>query len=274
MSNNVNVGADAGSFKPSEIPVRSTRNEILYLIEKDSISVDKSDEGALLKYRQHLSRIIKDAATKMAATSTKVHNYDDVEVKAYIDRILENGFKLEMTNLSDFPDFEDAQKLKRWPELIGERVEASEFSAQKWKAKPLRLLRSAIAQAKTLHELRQAVNRMIGPLQLWREHQALLEATSPEQLALEHREASKELESILLESESQRKLADERGRVINELLSCYSEDDSDIALLRNCETAKKEHDLSDQQAAQMFGISRTKLLKLRIEITFSERQTA
>ena len=261
-------------FTPSEVRVRSSNNEILYQIENNLIKPETSDPDDLLAYRRVLLNLMKIASVKMAETSGKAHNYDDDEVKAYIDRILENGFKLEMTNLSDFSDFEDAQKLKRWSELIWERVEASEFSAQKWKAKPLRLLRSAIAQAKTLHELRQAVNRMIGPLQLWREHRALLEATSPEQLALENEAAMKELETVLLESESHRKLADERGRVINELLSFYSEDDSDIALLRNCETAKKEHDLSDQQAAQMFGISRTKLLKLRTEITFSEPQAA
>ena len=138
----------------------------------------------------------------------------------------------------------------------------------------MRLLRSAIAQAKTLHELRQAVNGMIGPLQLWREHQALLEATSPKQLALENKVAMKEIESVLLELQDMTKLAEERGRVINELVSCYSEDDSDISLLRSCEMAKKEHSLSDQQAAQMFGISRTKLLKLRTEIIFSELQAA
>ena len=262
------------SFKPSEVHVRSIQSEILYLLEKEEKEVNKSDPDQELAGRRFLLKLIKAASTKMAETSTKVHDYDDVEVKGYIDRILENGFKLEMTNFSDFPDFEDAQKLKRWSELIGERVEASEFSAQKWKAKPLRLLRSAIAQAKTLHELRQAVNAMIGPLQLWREHQALLKATSPEQLALENEAAMKELETVLLELEDMTELAKERGRVINELVSCYSEDDSDIALLRNCETAKKEHYLSDQQAAQMFGISRTKLLKLRTEITFSEQQTA
>ena len=257
------------SFKPSEMPVRSTRSQILYLLDKDFKSLNRLNVDELSAGRRFLSTLLKEAATKMAATSTKVHEYDDVEVKAYIDRILENGFKLEMTNLSDFSDFEDAQKLKRWSELIGESVEASEFSAQKWKAKPLRLLRSAIAQAKTLHELRQAVNAMIGPLQLWREHQALLKATSPEQLAVENEAAMKELETVLLELEDMTELAKERGRVINELVSCYSEDDSDIALLRNCETAKKEHYLSDQQAAQMFNISRTKLLRLRTEITFS-----
>ena len=262
------------SFKPSKIPVRSTQSEIFYLLEKEFKGLNKSDADEVLAGRRFLSKLIKDAATKMAETSTKKYKYDDNEVEAYIDCILNNGFNLQETHLSDFSDFEDAQKLKRWSDLIKERVEASEFSAQKWKAKLLRLLRSAIAQAKTLHELRQAVNRMIGPLQLWREYQALLEATSPEQLALENEAAMKELETVLLESESHRKLADERGRVINELLSFYSEDDSDIALLRNCETAKKEHDLSDQQAAQMFGISRTKLLKLRTEITFSEPQTA
>jgi hypothetical protein len=259
------------SFKPSEMPVRSPRSQILFQLESDSIK--PSDPDDLLAYRRFLSNLVKAAATKMAETSTKVHEYDDVEVEAYIDRILENGFKLKETNLSDVSDFEDAQKLKRWSDLIGERVEVSEFSAEKWKAKSLRTLRSAIAQAKTLHELRQAVNGMIGPLQLWREHQALLEATSPKQVALENKESMKYTESVLLELEDMTALAEERGRVLNELLSFYNEDDMDIVLLRKCETAKKEHCLSDQQAAQMFGISRTKLLKLRTEIILSEPQT-
>lgn len=262
------------SFKPSEMPVRSSRSEIFYLLEEEFKGLNKSDPDEVLAVRRFLSKVMKNAATKMAETSTKVYEYDDVEVEAYIDRILENGFKLEETNLSDVSDFEDAQKLKRWSDLIGERVEASEFSAEKWKAKPLRTLRSAIAQAKTLHELRQAVNGMIGPLQLWRDHQDLLEATSLKQVALDNKESMKYTESVLLELEDMTALAEERGRVLNELLSFYNEGVSDIVLLRKCETAKKEHGLSDQQAAQMFGISRTKLLKLRTEITLSEPQTA
>ena len=254
------------SFKPSEMPARSTRSEIFYLLEEEFKGQNKSDADEVLAGRRFLSKLMKDAATKMAETSTKEHDYDDDQVKAYIDCILNNGFNLQKSQLSDF---EDAQKLKRWSDLIEERVEASEFSAQKLKAKPLRTLRSAIAQAKTLHELRQAVNGMIGPLQLWREHQALLEATSPEQVALENKESMKYTESVLLELEDMTKLAEERGRVLNKLLSFYSEDDSDIAILRKCETAKKEHCLSDHQTAQMFGISRTKLLKLRTEITLS-----
>ena len=179
------------SFKPSEMPVQSTRSQIFYLLEEDSKSLNKSDADEPSADRSFLSNLLKEAATKMAETLTKVHEYDDVEVEIYIDRILENGFKLEEINLSDVSDFEDAQKLKRWSDLIGKRVEASEFSAEKWKAKPLRTLRSAIAQSKTLHELRQAVNGMIGSLQLWREHQALLEATGPKQVALENKESMK-----------------------------------------------------------------------------------
>jgi len=255
------------------MPVRSTRSEIFYLLEEEFKSLNKSDADEVLAGRRFLSKLMKDAATKMAETSTKEHDYDDDEIKDYIDCILENGFNLQETHLSDFPDFEDAQKLKRWSDLIGERVEASEFSAQKLKAKPLRTLRSAIAQAKTLHELRQAVNGMIGPLRLWRDHQALLEATSPKQVALENKEAMKYTESVLLELEAMTELAEERKRVLNELLSFYTEDASDIVLLRNCEMAKKQHCLSDQQAAQMHGISRTKLVKLRTEITLSELQT-
>lgn len=262
------------SFKPSEMPVRSPRSEILFQLESDSIKPGTSDPDDLLAYRRFLSNLVKAAAAKMAETSTKVHDYDDDEVETYIDRILENGFNLEETNLSNVSDFEEAQKLKRWSDLIGERVEVSEFGAKNFKAKPLRTLRSAIAQAKTLHELRQAVNGMIGPLQLWRDYQTLLEATSPKQVALENKEAMKYTESVLLELEKMTALAEERGRLLSELVTCYSEDDSDIALLRNCEMAKKEHCLSDQQAAQMFGISRTKLLKLRTEITLSEPQTA
>ena len=262
------------SFTPSEMRVRSPRSEIFRLIEEDFKSVNKLDADEVSAGRRFLSNLLKDAATKMAESSSKVHEYDEVEVEACIDRILENGFKLEETTLSDVADFEEAQKLKRWSDLIGERVEDSEFGAAKWKAKPLRFLRSAIAQAKTLHELRQAVNGMIGPLQLWRDHQALLETTDAKQVALENKEAMKYTESLLLELEDKTALAEERGRVINEMLTFYSEADGDIALLRNCESAKKEHNLSDQQAAQLFGISRTKLLKLRTQIILSEQQTA
>lgn len=241
--------------------------QILHIIDEQFKDIDREDEDALADSRRLMASIIQHVSVKLAANSSRQHNYRDEDVTQYIDTILIRGFVLQPTRLSDFEAFEDAQTLKRWNSLIAERVEASEFSTTKFKSKALRLQRSAIAQAKTLHDLRQAVNAMIGPLTLLREHQALLEATSPEQVALENEEATAYTESVLLELEAMKALAEERGRILNEVMAVYDEGLEDVVLLRNCEAAKKQHKLTDVQAAKMFGISRQKLNRLRAEIT-------
>ena len=242
------------------------------LIQLNSIncSPDNLSSSELKARRLSLVRLNKQVKEKLAETSTKDRiNYDVTEIENYIEKILSDGFDLKKTEPSDNEEFIDAQKLKFWSKLISERVEASEFGSKKFKIDSLRLQRSAIASAKTLHALRQAVKHMISPLQLYREYSELVQATSPKQLIEDHEATMTELEGILLELEAEKKISLERKRIIDSMLSVYQEHDEEIVLLRNCESAKKEHNLSDAQAADMFGISRKKLLGLRKDIIFN-----
>ena len=256
------------SFKPKQ-PELSAIDTILYNLSNDSTDPKALSQEELDAYRLSLAAIKKAVGVKMAETATKEHNYDIDEVTEYIDNILEDGFNLQATKLSGEPQFVDAQKLKRWEDLIAERVELSPFGSKKFKIHSLRLLRSNIAKAKTLHDLRQAVMLMIDPLSLYRDHCVLVQKTSAKQQAIDNKEVDSYIDSILIENEELHKESAERKRVIDELLSVYSESDSDIDKLHNIESAKAEHNLSDTQAAKMFGISRTKLTALRESIVLN-----
>jgi hypothetical protein len=253
------------SFTPKQ-PELSAIDTILYNLSNDGTDPKLLSQEELAAYRLSLAAIKKAVGAKMAETSTKEHIYDIDEVTEYIDAILKDGFNLNETELSDYPEFIDAQKLTRWSDLIAERVEASMFGAKKFKVHSLRFLRTNIARSKTLHDLRQAVTMMIGPLQLWNDHCVLVQKTSHKQVAIDNKETDQYIDSLLLEIEEKDKLLAQRKRVIDEIYSVYSESDSDIDTLRNIESAKKEHNLSDTQAAKMFGISRTKLTALRESI--------
>lgn len=254
------------SFVPSNSPTPTPLDLILSALTTDCTDPKSLSQEELAVYRLQLAAVKTLVGTKMAETSTKEHNYADDAIVAYIDEILEDGFNLIETELSDYPEFVDAQRLKRWSKLIGERVEASVFGSKKFKIHSLRLLRSNIASAKTLHDLRKAVTMMISPLQLWRDHVALMDATSDKAVNAANAENDKYIDSLLLENEALRDVAVERKRVIDSMLTCYDEVDEEIALLQRCEGAKKEHNLSDAQLCDMFNISRSKLHKLRKDI--------
>ena len=256
------------SFKPKQ-PELSAIDTILYNLSNDSTDPKALSQEELDAYRLSLAAIKKAVGVKMAETATKEHNYDIDEVTEYIDNILEDGFNLQATELSDEPKFVDAQKLKRWEDLIAERVELSPFGSKKFKIHSLRLLRSNIAKAKTLHDLRQAVTLMIGPLELYRDHCVLVQRTSAKQVAIDNKETDKYIDELLLEIEAKDKLLAERKRVLDEILTVYNEQDEDLLLLSNIESAKKQHNLSDTEAAKVFGCSRKKLLALRERITLA-----
>lgn len=247
----------------------SLLHNLLKQLTSDTYSMDGMDSESLTAYRQTLAAIAKAANMKMALASSKSCTYDDDDITDYINDILSDGYALKATALSDVPDMENAQRLKRYASLIASVVEESGFGTKQFNIYDLRHQRSAIARAKTLHELRKAVSCMIGPLKLWREHQALLEATSPAQQLLVHKAARDEIECVMLELKKSKELSQERKRVIDELLSCYDEGAGNAVLLRNCETAKKEHGLSDVEAAKMFGITRWQLQRLRDSIVLS-----
>lgn len=254
------------SFKPKQ-PELAPMDTILYNLSNDGTDVKNLSQEELAAYRLSLAAIKKAVGAKMAETSTKEHNYDIDEVTEYIDNILEDGYNLQATELSDEPQFVDAQRLTRWTDLIAERVEASKFGSKRFKIHSLRLLRSNIAKSKTLHDLRQAVTLMIDPLQLWNDHCVLVQRTSKKQVALDNKQTDEYIDDLLKEIEAKDKLLAERKRVLDEILTVYNEQDEELLLLSNIESAKKEHNLSDTEAAKVFGCSRKKLLALRERIT-------
>lgn len=262
------------TFTPNNTPPPKPLDEVIFGLTTDCTDPSALSQADLEAYRLQLAHIKKLCGTKMAETSTKQHFYDDADISAYIDAILEDGYNLQETELSDYPEFVDAQRLKRWSALIGERVELSCFGSKNFRVHSLRLLRSNIATAKTLHDLRKAVTLMISPLDLWNQHESLVQQYSPKNLAKNDKETDSYIDSLLIEIESKDKLLAERKRVIDSMLTVYQESDEDIAVLRNCESAKVEHNLSDTQAAELFGISRKKLLRLRADIDLNAAPSA
>lgn len=253
------------SFVPSDSPTPTPLDLILSALTTDCTDPKSLSQEELAVYRLQLAAVKQLVGTKMAETSTKEHNYSDEAIVAYIDDILDDGFNLLETELSDYPEFIDAQRLKRWSALIAERVEASVFGSKKFKIHSLRLLRSNIASAKTLHDLRKAVTMMISPLELYRSHLKLVDVDRKAVAKATNSYESK-LTAILLENEALRAEAVEAKRVVDSMLTCYADVDENIALLKQCEGAKKEHNLSDIQVCEMFGLSRNKLNTLRKDI--------
>jgi hypothetical protein len=242
------------AFRPLNTRPELPLDDVITALASNGTNPKELSPEDLVTYRKQLSAAKKMIGAKMAETATKEHNYDEAFVTAYIDKVLDDGFSLIETKLSAERELVEAQQLKRWANLIAQRVELSPFGSKKFKIHSLRLLRSDIAQAKTLHHLRQAVAQMLGPLELYREHRA-----ERERLAADREETMKEFESLLVDIERKDKLLAERKRVIDEILAVYSEDDNDLALLRNVENAKNQLNLSDAQAAALFGVNRRRL---------------
>lgn len=223
--------------------------------ELNALSVDITalDEEGLKAYRLQLAKIKSLAGGLMAETSTKEHKYDMEEVKEYINQILLDGYNLKPTELGSHPEFKDAQNLKRFESLIAECVEQSPFGAT-FTVEHLQGLRKNIAASKTLHQLRQAVKLMIKPLEY----------------ALQQQDSLALLEQLADDVDSLTQLAEERKRVLDEVVGCYEDDCKDMETLKLCELAKKKHKLSDDEAAKVGGISRKKLLRLRADIDLGD----
>lgn len=237
------------SFVPTNV-VRTPVDTVLTDLTALSVNPSTMTEEELRIYRLSIAKIQNKCKSLMADTSTKQHNYEDNLIKEYINIILCSGLNCCPTGLSAFPQFKDAQHLSKWQSLIKECVNESLFVTS-LKTPHLKPLVSNIAKSKTLHELRQAVKLIIEPLKYYQQQQ--------------YKENI--VDELTEENNSLHLLAQERKRVVDELLKGYDEECSDIALLKNCEAAKKQHDLSDDATAKLFNISRKKLLSLRNNIT-------
>ena len=235
---------------PTTTPVDSLVQELNSLC----VDVTTLGEEELKTYRLQLAKIKTLAGGLMAETSIKEHHYNTNEVREYINQILIDGYNLKPTELSTHPKFKDAQKLRRFTTIITECVELSPFSANNCTITDLQGLRKNIAASKTLHELRQAVKLMIEPLAY----------------TLAYQDESDLIDELTDEVDRLTQVAEERKRVIDELVGCYEDVDQDVQTLKLCEAAKKQHNLSDEEAAKVGGISRKKLLRLRKDIQLSD----
>lgn len=243
-------------FCAEKNPIQTPIDSLVEELNSFCVDTESFDEESLKAYRLQLVRIKNLAGGLMAETSTKEHNYNTEEVKEYIKQILLDGYNLKATELSANPRMLEAQKLKRFEALIKECVEdsSSPFCAKNFKVEHLEGLRKNIVASKTLHELRQAVKLMIAPLSYYQEQKLWLD----------------EIDMLNDEIDSLTKIAEERKRVIDEIVGAYDADCQDMQTLKLCEQAKAKHKLSDEEAAKVGGISRKKLLRLRKDIQLND----
>lgn len=240
-------------FTPTDTRTHTPLDGLVQAFDAFSVDVTTLDEEELKLYRLQLAKIKTLAGGLMAETSTKQHHYNTEALKEYINKILLDGYNLKATELSASPAFRDAQKLKRFAPIITECVESSPFG-KTFSVAHLQGLCKNIAASKTLHDLRQAVKLIIEPLKFYREQE----------------ETSELIAYLTSENDAIQKIADERKRVIDELVGCYDDQLKDIETLKLCEAAKKQHNLSDEEAAKVGGISRKKLLRLRADIKLND----
>ena len=213
------------------------------------------------EHRKAILALSKQCNKALSETSQKDHSYDDSLVMDYVQQVLSDGYNLVETKLAQNKQLIEAQKLTRFKAIIKACVQQSNFSYKKFKIKELLYQRNQIEQSSTLHELRQNVKAIIGPLRM-------------------HREANKDPEPIqyklttedelILEIERLEKVVAEKERVINEITSIYNDGlaaSLDISRkVKAIDDFKKEHNCSDDQACKVFKLSRMTLSRYRKEL--------
>ena len=229
--------------------------------ELNALSVDITalDEEGLKAYRLQLAKIKSLAGELMAETSTKDYSeilatYEDGEIEEYISCIIEGAWTADSTKAAYIAEHDDIQKLRCFTEQIKKAVEASPFGIKNFKIKHLQSIRTKLAASKTIHELRQWCKMMATQLEYYRSVEEEL------------KESKQSVAWLTAETDRMYKITEEAYRVVSCVVPYYDASMNDIALLKNIENAKKVHNLSDTEAAKLFGVSRTKLLSLRADI--------
>lgn len=162
-------------FRPRN--ARPTNVETIQSIDAANVPDMSSEE--LTGHRASIIQLKVHLTSKLAETAAKKDvAHDRAEISAYITKILEDGFNLLSMPLGAEPGFRDLQKIRAFKPLIAAAVDASPFSKKKFRVHELRFQRGAIARSKTIHELRQNVDLMIGPLKIHRELEAMKEPTN------------------------------------------------------------------------------------------------
>jgi hypothetical protein len=201
----------------------------------------------------------------MSKTSKKEHDYDMSNLTAHIEHILSEAWECRTVPLAQCEEFKEAQKLKRFAQIITGCVEHSNFGEGFAKDFPeLSVQRTSLASAKTLHNFRQAAKAIVGPLKLAREMREYKDGF--DYYTFNTIELT-EYEKVLLELESVNAELKEVRRVNNEILDLFnpSQKLEGADLLAAIEKFKNDQQCTDTEACKPFGVSRTTLFRLRKE---------
>ena len=242
---------DVLDTRPS-LPLDSILNEITNL----DVDTEALDEKELQAYRMQLGALLTRTKSLMKDTAKGKPFVDASKVKVYVENILNDAAQGKATELSSNYEFVDVQNTTVYQDLIKACVEESYFSSKTFGIKRLSYQRNAIANAKTLHELRQATKAICEPL-----------------LYVQSVSDDKEIVQWLTsEVESLSNDLDEKNRMLNSIMGIYDECCSDIGLYRNIKQAKKELNLTDVEILKVFNISKRKLASLKENIVSLENE--
>ena len=233
--------------------------EVLDTLDMVDIDAKSTDSHVLKVIRIKLQTAKKQIGKLMSDTTTKDYSeilstYEDGEIEEYISCIIEGAWTADSAKAAYIAEHEDIQKLRCFDEQIKKAVEASPFSIKNFKIKHLQTIRTKLAASKTIHELRQWCKMMAAQLEYYRG------------IEEELKESKQTVEWLSAETNRMYKITEEAYRVVSCVVPYYDAGMNDIALLKNIENAKKVNNLSDAEAAKLFGVSRTKLLSLRADI--------
>jgi hypothetical protein len=233
----------------------------IHLAQLTDINAQQLTEEQLTAHRKRILKLSKQCQEALGKTSTKEHDYDDAEVMHYVQDILEAGYSLKQTKLSANPNLIEAQHLTWWKHIIKACVQQSPFSEQSFKIDSLSVQRSAIEHSSTLHELRQNVRAMIGPLKMHRE-------LTNKQDKISYEVAT--YEQLLEENERLRLELEEKTRMLSEITKLYDEPlkgkKDKLDILKAVDEYKNEHSCSDDDACRFFDISRSTLKRMRKDV--------
>lgn len=256
----------AGSVMES-ISVASAQ-QVHELLSKFIESTDCStmSEEALAQHRKDMAMVQSKAQEGLSKTARKELNFDDQEIRDYIDWVLQRGFELVATNPGDAPKMNDAQTVKRYKLLIEERVQVSQFGENNFKIAELRVQRKSIEESENLHDLRQNIKAMIPVLKMYREFEALRTDYKKIMDFTDEWVPVQVHDQVLLELEAVKKLSDARKHAIDTIIDdLYRPVDemSDEELLQAVDAFKLMHQCNDDEAAKFYGTNRTKISRLR-----------
>ena len=236
----------------SALPLDSILNEITNL----DVDTEALEENELQAYRMQLGALLTRTKSLMKDTAKGKPLVDAAKVKVYVESILNDAAQGKPTKLSSNSEFVDVQNTTAYQDLIKACVEESFFSSKTFGIKHLSYQRNAIANAKTLHELRQATKAICEPL-----------------LYVQSVSDDKEIVQWLTnEVENLSNDLDEKNRMLNSIMGLYEDGAEDIVLYRNIKQAKKELNLSDVDVLKVFNISKRKLASLRENIVSLENE--